>query len=268
MLKHPAIDPVAISLGPVDVHWYGLMYLVGFLAAWYLGRRRAAAPGSGWDARQVSDLVFYGALGAVLGGRIGYVLFYDLGAVIEEPLRALRIWEGGMSFHGGMLGAIAAFALFGRSTGKRFFEVTDFAAPLVPLGLCAGRLGNFINGELWGRVSEVPWAMVFADPRAGGLPRHPSQLYEAALEGLLLFALLWLYSSRPRPTMAVSGLFLAGYGSLRFLVEFTRMPDAHIGFIAGDWLTMGQLLSLPMIAAGIVLLALAHRAAPASARRS
>jgi phosphatidylglycerol:prolipoprotein diacylglycerol transferase len=267
VLKHPAIDPVAISIGPVNVHWYGLMYLVGFLAAWYLGRRRAL-PGSGWDARLVSDLVFYGALGAVLGGRIGYVLFYDLAAVIADPLRALRIWEGGMSFHGGLLGAIVAMALFARSSGKRFFEVADFAAPLVPIGLCAGRIGNFINGELWGRVSEVPWAMVFADPRAGGFPRHPSQLYEALLEGAVLFAVLWIYSSRPRPVMAVSGLFLAGYGSLRFLVEFTRMPDEHLGFIAGNWLTMGQLLSLPMIGAGIVLLTMVHRARKASGGKS
>ncbi len=263
MLKHPAIDPVAVTIGPISVHWYGLMYLIGFVAAWYLGRRRAV-PGSGWDARLVSDLVFYGALGAVIGGRIGYVLFYDLEAVIAEPLRALRIWEGGMSFHGGLLGAIVAMALFARGTGKRFFEVADFAAPLVPIGLGAGRIGNFINGELWGRVSEVPWAMVFSDPRAGGLPRHPSQLYEALLEGAVLFVLLWLYSRRPRPVMAVSGLFLAGYGSLRFLVEFTRMPDDHLGFIAGNWLTMGQLLSLPMIVAGIVLLTLAHRAGTVS----
>lgn len=260
MLRHPDIDPVAISIGPVNIHWYGLMYVIGFVAAWYLGRIRARGR-AGWDAQHVSDLVFYGALGAVIGGRFGYAFFYDLQGTIADPLGVLRIWEGGMSFHGGLVGAIVAIALFARSVGKRFFEVADFAAPLVPIGLGAGRIGNFINGELWGRVSDVPWAMVFADPRAGGFARHPSQLYEALLEGVVLFIILWLYSRRQRPTMAVSGLFLAGYGTFRFLVEFTRMPDEHIGFLAGDWLTMGQLLSLPMIAAGAVLLALAHRGA-------
>jgi phosphatidylglycerol:prolipoprotein diacylglycerol transferase len=258
VLKHPSIDPVAVSIGPVDVHWYGLMYLVGFLAAWYLGRHRARAR-TDWDAQQVSDLVFFGALGAVLGGRLGYILFYDLNSTLADPLSLFRIWEGGMSFHGGLIGVLVALWLLGRKQGKTFFEVADFTAPLVPIGLGAGRIGNFINGELWGRVSDLPWAMVFADPRTGGLPRHPSQLYEAALEGALLFVILWLYSSRPRPTMAVSGLFLLGYGSFRFLVEFTRMPDAHLGFIAGNWLTMGQLLSAPMIVAGIALLAWAHR---------
>jgi phosphatidylglycerol:prolipoprotein diacylglycerol transferase len=257
VLKHPAIDPVAISLGPLQVHWYGIMYLVGFGAAWYLGNRRARV--HGWTAQQVSDLVFYGALGAVLGGRIGYVLFYDLPQTLADPLSILRIWQGGMSFHGGLLGVIAAMTWFAHSRGKHFFEVADFTAPLVPIGLGAGRIGNFINGELWGRVTDVPWAMVFADPRAGALARHPSQLYEALLEGLVLFIILWLYSHRPRPTMAVSGLFLACYGTFRFLVEFTRMPDEQLGFIVGDWLTMGQLLSLPMILAGITMIAIAYR---------
>lgn len=259
-IAFPAIDPVAVRVGPLSVHWYGLMYLIGFLAAWQLGRIRATG---GWSRRDVSDLVFYGALGAVLGGRLGYVLFYDLGAVAAEPLRALRIWEGGMSFHGGLIGAVAALALFARQGGRRFFEVTDFAAPLVPIGLGAGRIGNFINGELWGRTSDVPWAMIFPDPGSGGLPRHPSQLYEAFLEGLVLFVVLWIFSRRPRPVMAISGLFLAGYGSLRFLVEFTRMPDLHIGFVAGDWMTMGQLLSVPMVIAGAALLVMAYRASRA-----
>ena len=265
MLKHPTIDPVAVSIGPVDIHWYGLMYVIGFAAAWYLGHVRARVH-AGWDAQQVSDLVFYGALGAVIGGRLGYVLFYDLPATLADPLSLLRIWEGGMSFHGGLIGVMTAMWLFGRARGKGFFEVADFAAPLVPIGLGAGRIGNFINGELWGRVSDLPWAMVFPDPRAGGLPRHPSQLYEALLEGLVLFLILWLYSRRPRPTMSVSGAFLLCYGVFRFTVEFTRMPDQHIGFIAGDWLTMGQLLSIPMIAAGAAMLAWAHRARPATRR--
>ena len=246
---HVRIDPVAISLGPLDIHWYGLMYLLGFGAAWWLGRVRAQAR-PGWDAAWIGDMIFYGAIGVILGGRIGYILFYDLQSYLDAPLNVLRVWEGGMSFHGGLIGVLLAIAWFARRHNKTFFEVGDFVAPLIPIGLGAGRIGNFINGELWGRVSDLPWAVVFADPRAGGIPRHPSQLYEAFLEGLVLFIILWIYSSKPRPTMSVSGLFLLGYGTFRFAVEFTRMPDAHIGFIAGDWMTMGQLLSLPMIVAG------------------
>jgi phosphatidylglycerol---prolipoprotein diacylglyceryl transferase len=267
-MKHPQIDPVALSLGPIDIHWYGLMYLLGFGAAWWLGRVRAQST-PGWDPRQIGDMIFYGAIGVVLGGRLGYILFYDLQSYLDAPLNALKLWEGGMSFHGGLIGVLVAIALFARRHEKRFFEVGDFVAPLIPIGLGAGRIGNFINGELWGRVSDLPWAMVFADPRAGGLARHPSQLYEAFLEGLVLFVILWLYSARPRPMMSVSGLFLLCYGVFRFAVEFTRMPDVHLGFIAGDWLTMGQLLSLPMIVAGAVLmfLALRHSAtAPEQAR--
>lgn len=257
-MKHPWIDPVALSLGPVDIHWYGLMYLLGFGAAWWLGRLRARTT-PGWDPASIGDMIFYGALGVVIGGRVGYILFYDLQSYLDAPLNVLKVWEGGMSFHGGLVGVLIAIWLFARKTDKRFFEVGDFVAPLVPIGIGAGRIGNFINGELWGRVSDLPWAMVFADPRAGGLPRHPSQLYEAFLEGLVLFAILWLYSRKPRPTMSVSGLFLLCYGVFRFAVEFTRMPDAHIGFIAGDWMTMGQLLSAPMILAGIALMVLAAR---------
>jgi phosphatidylglycerol:prolipoprotein diacylglycerol transferase len=259
MLNAPQIDPIAIQLGPLAVRWYGLMYLAGFLAAWWLGRRRARRDGSGWNAMQVDDLIFYGALGVILGGRVGYVIFYGFDQWLDDPLYLLRIWQGGMSFHGGLLGVLVAAWLFGRRHGFGFFATTDFVAPLVPLGLLAGRLGNFVNGELWGRVSDVPWAMVF--PHAGPLPRHPSQLYEAFLEGLVLFAVLWLYSARPRPTMAVSGLFLVGYGCARTAVEFAREPDAHLGFLAGGWLTMGMLLSLPMVVAGGVLMALAYRGA-------
>jgi phosphatidylglycerol:prolipoprotein diacylglycerol transferase len=253
----PQIDPIAIQLGPLAIRWYGLMYLIGFAAAWWLGRRRARRPGSGWRAEQVDDLVFYAALGVILGGRVGYVLFYGFEQLLADPLYLLRIWQGGMSFHGGLLGVLVAAWLFGRKHGFGFFGTTDFVAPLVPLGLGAGRIGNFVNGELWGRVSDLPWAMVFA--HAGPLPRHPSQLYEALLEGLVLFLLLWFYSARPRPRMAVSGLFLVGYGAARTAVEFAREPDAHLGFLAGGWLTMGMLLSVPMVVAGAVLLGLAYR---------
>ncbi len=259
MLIHPNFDPVAFSLGPLKVRWYGLMYLCGFVAGWGLGHYRAARPGSGWTGQQVDDLIFYAALGVILGGRVGYILFYHFDAFLADPLLLLRIWEGGMSFHGGLLGVLLAMALFARKLGKGFFEVTDFIAPLVPPGLFFGRIGNFINGELWGRVSDVPWAMVFHTLGAGNQPRHPSPLYEAALEGVALFVILWLYSAKPRPTMAVSGLFLLCYGAFRFVVEFFRQPDAHLGFVAFDWLSMGQLLSLPMLIAGTAFLAWAYR---------
>jgi len=252
MLTYPDIDPIAFQVGPLKVHWYGIMYLVGFGAAWWLGRRRALRPNSGWTEQQISDLIFYGALGAVLGGRTGYVLFYDLPAYLAEPLRIFKIWEGGMSFHGGLIGVMAAMLLYSRHLKKTFFEVMDFLAPLVPLGLGAGRLGNFINGGLWGRVTDVPWAMVF--PNGGPLPRHPSQLYEACMEGLVLFAILWLYSQKPRPRMAVSGLFILCYGLFRFSVEFVRQPDAQLGYLALGWVTMGQILSTPLILIGSLLL--------------
>src|SRR5690606_17838263 len=214
MLQFPAIDPVAFSLGPLQVHWYGLMYLIGIGGGWLLARSRALRAGSGWTEEEVSDLTFYVALGVVLGGRIGYVLFYmlpdDPGRLLADPLTIFQVWEGGMSFHGGLLGVIAAVALFCRQKRKSVFHVLDFVAPVVPIGLGAGRLGNFINGELWGRVTDVPWAMVF--PTGGPLPRHPSQLYEFLLEGVVLFAVLWLWSARPRPTFAVAGLFSLLYG--------------------------------------------------------
>ena len=255
MLTYPNIDPVALDLGPLKVHWYGLMYVIGFAGAWWLGNRRARQ--AGFTRDQVGDLIFYGAMGVILGGRLGSVLFYNFSSFLADPWMIFRIWEGGMSFHGGLLGVLVAMGLFARKTRRGFFEITDFVAPLVPVGLFTGRLGNFINGELWGRPTDLPWGMVF--PHVDAVPRHPSQLYEAALEGVLLFIVLWLFSARPRPVMAVSGLFLLGYGGFRFLVEFAREPDAWIGFVALDWMSMGQVLSAPMILAGAGLLYWAYR---------
>jgi len=253
MLHAPLIDPVALALGPLKIHWYGLMYLFGFAGAWWLMKLRASRPNSPLTAEQVGDLLFYAALGVVLGGRLGYVLFYNLPQYLSDPLSLFKVWQGGMSFHGGLLGVLLAMWLFGRRQGLRFFQLTDFIAPMVPVGLFFGRIGNFINGELYGRITDLQWGVVF--PAAGPLPRHPSQLYEAGLEGLLLFVILWWYSSRPRPLMAVSGLFLIGYGLFRFLIEFVRLPDVQIGYLAWGWLTMGQLLTLPMIVLGVFLMA-------------
>jgi phosphatidylglycerol:prolipoprotein diacylglycerol transferase len=254
----PDIQPY-FELGPLKVHWYGVMYLIGFLSAWWLGVRRTATAGAPWDEEQVGDLIFYAAIGVILGGRLGYILFYDLAAYLQNPLDILKLWQGGMSFHGGLLGVLVALVLFARKIGLGFFQVTDFVAPLVPLGLGAGRIGNFINGELWGRETDVAWGMVFTKTDPLLLVRHPSQLYEALLEGGVLFLLLWLYSSRPRPVMAVSALFLIGYGLMRSFVELFRVPDAHIGYLAFEWLTMGQLLSLPMVLVGLLLWWLAQR---------
>ena len=252
------IDPVALDLGFLQIHWYGLMYLVGFAAAWWLGVWRARRAGSGWTEQQISDLIFWGAVGVVLGGRVGYVLFYQFDYFVANPLWLFHVWEGGMSFHGGLVGVLVALWLFGRRQGKTLFEMGDFTAPLIPIGLGAGRVGNFIGGELWGRATDVPWAVIF--PRAGdAVPRHPSQLYEFALEGVLMFALLWWYSSRPRPRMAVSGLFLLLYGCFRSLIELVREPDGQLGFVAFEWLTMGQLLSVPMVLAGALLMLVAYR---------
>ena len=252
MITYPEINPVALDLGFAKIHWYGLMYLIGFAASWWLGVVRAAQPDSGWKKDEVADLIFYGALGVILGGRIGYVLFYNFSAFVDNPLLILQIWQGGMSFHGGMLGVFVALYLFGRKTQKTFFQVSDFIAPMVPIGLGAGRIGNFINVELLGRPADpaLPWAMDFGDRIA----RHPSQLYQAITEGLLLFLILWIYSSKTRPRRMVSAWFLIGYGCFRTFTEFFRIPDAHIGFVAFNWLTEGQLLSIPMILAGIFII--------------
>jgi phosphatidylglycerol:prolipoprotein diacylglycerol transferase len=256
-MTYPNIDPVAFSLGPLKIHWYGVLYLMAFTSAWWLGRYRARQPNSGWKVEQIEDLIFFGALGVVLGGRIGYVLFYNFSVFLDNPLMIFEVWQGGMSFHGGLLGVMLAIWLYARKQQRGYFEVLDFVAPLVPLGLGAGRIGNFINGELWGRVSDVPWAMVF--PGGGGEPRHPSMLYEFFLEGIVLFLIIWFYSSKPRPTMAVSGLFGACYGLFRTLVEFVRMPDAHIGYMAFGWVTRGMLLSLPMVLIGVGMMFYAYR---------
>ena len=262
MFVYPEFDPVALQVGPLAVRWYGITYLVGFAAAWYLGRRRAARPDSPVTPLQVDDLIFYGALGIILGGRLGYMLFYGFDQLRDNPLSILRIWEGGMSFHGGFLGVLAAMALYARRIGRGFFQLTDFVAPLVPIGLGAGRIGNFINGELWGAPASVPWAFIVE-----GEARHPSQLYQAGLEGLLLFLVLWTYSARPRPVMSVSALLLIGYGVFRFAVEFVRLPDAHIGYLAFGWLTMGQVLTVPMLVTGLWLWWLASRQPVPAAQR-
>ncbi|WAJ37169.1 prolipoprotein diacylglyceryl transferase [Pseudomonas sp. GOM7] len=261
MLPYPQIDPVAVALGPLKIHWYGLMYLVGIGGAWWLASRRLNRFDPTWNKDKLSDLVFWVAMGVILGGRLGYVLFYDLPAYIAEPAKILRIWEGGMSFHGGLIGVMLATWWFGKRNGKSFFELMDFIAPLVPIGLGAGRIGNFINAELWGKATDVPWAMIFpTDPQH--LPRHPSQLYQFALEGVALFLILWFYSRKPRPTMAVSGMFAACYGVFRFIVEFVRVPDAQLGYLAWGWLTMGQILCVPMVLGGIGLIVYAYKRQP------
>lgn len=258
MLIHPQFDPVAIQLGPLSIHWYGLMYLIGFLSLLWLGKWRAKRhPEAGWKSSEMDDILFYGALGVIIGGRLGYCLFYQPAYYLSHPLEIAYLWQGGMSFHGGFLGVLAAMVFFARKTGKRWLAVMDFVAPLVPIGLGAGRMGNFINGELWGRTTDVAWGMVF--PQVDNLVRHPSQLYQFALEGVVLFILLWWYSSKPRPVGAVSGLFLIGYGTFRFLVEFTREPDSFLGLLALN-MSMGQWLSLPMIVVGIWMMRRALRA--------
>jgi phosphatidylglycerol:prolipoprotein diacylglycerol transferase len=256
MLVHPQFDPVALHIGPLAIRWYGLMYLVGFALIWGAGRWRIAKQPVGvWRVKDLDDALFYGILGTILGGRLGYVLFYKFGDYLAEPWKIFYVWEGGMSFHGGMLGVIFAMWLFARMRRQDWLRITDFVAALIPLALASGRLGNFINAELWGRPADVPWAMIF--PNVDNVPRHPSQLYEFALEGVTLFLLLWWYSSKPRPRGAVSGLFLVSYGVFRFIVEFTREPDRFLGFLALG-LTMGQWLSLPMIVIGVAMMMWAY----------
>ena len=255
MLIHPEFDPIALQIGPLAIRWYGLMYLIAFGAFYALGRwrvRQAAYRSLALGPSDVEDLLFHGVLGVVLGGRLGYVLFYKPAYYVDHPLEILAVWQGGMSFHGGLIGVLLACAYFARRRGRSFLQIMDFVAPLVPIGLAVGRLGNFINGELWGRASTLPWAMIF--PQSGTPePRHPSQLYQFAGEGLLLFVLLWIYSSRARPVGRVSGAFLVGYGVLRFLAEFAREPDAFLGTLAAG-LSMGQWLSVPMVLAGLWLM--------------
>lgn len=278
MLTYPAIDPIIFSVGPVAIRWYGLTYVIAFACGWWLARRRAALPGSTWTAQEVDDLIFYNALGVIIGGRVGWVLFYGFEGILEEPLRLFYIWEGGMSFHGGLLGVLLAGALFARARRKHIGDVCDFLAPLPGLGIFAVRVANFINGELWGKPTTVPWAFnvdpsqlhtsqaaeayrlcerFAVDPCV--LTLHASQLYEAVLEGLVLFVVLWWFTSRSRPRYAASGLVLMTYGIARFAVEFVRVPDANRPYFFGDWGTMGQLLSAPMIVAGLALMIIAYR---------
>ena len=255
-MTFPQIDPVLVSVGPFAVRWYGLMYLFGFLAAWTLGRSRAKR-GNTFTVREFDDILTWGCFGVLVGARLGYVLFYDFAYYLERPLEIFYLQRGGMSFHGGMLGVIFFMWYAARQRGKTLFQTMDFVAPLVPPGLFFGRLGNFINGELWGRVTDASVGMVF--PGGGPLPRHPSQLYEAALEGVVFFLILWIYSAKPRPRCAVSGLFLLGYGTFRFIVEFFREPDAHLGFVAFNFLSMGQMLCIPMLLFGAGLMLYAYK---------
>ena len=251
MFIYPHINPVAFSLGPIKVHWYGIMYLLGFSFAWMLANYRCQKLKLAWTSEQISDLIFYAAIGLILGGRIGYMLFYSWSELIADPLKLFKVWEGGMSFHGGLLGGLIGLYLFGKHFQKPFLEVADFTAPLIPLGLGAGRMGNFINGELWGRPADLSWAMIF--PHVDHLPRHPSQLYELSLEGIALFFILFFYTLKPRPTGYATALFFVLYSLFRFTIEFFREPDIQIGFIFNHWLTMGQLLTIPVLLLGILI---------------
>lgn len=248
MLVYPQIDPVAFSVGPLSVHWYGLTYLAGFALSFMFARSRARRPDTPLKPGDVEDLIFYGAIGVIVGGRVGYLLFYGWAEVAKDWHYIYRFWEGGMSFHGGLLGVMAAMVLFARKQDKTFLQITDFVSVFAPLGLFCGRIGNFINGELWGRTTDVPWGFL-----VNGQVLHPSMLYEAVLEGLVLFVILWYFSRKPRPTGSISGVFLIGYGLFRIAVEFVRVPDAQYGYLAFDWMTMGQILSTPMVLLGVYL---------------
>ncbi|MDJ0701131.1 MAG: prolipoprotein diacylglyceryl transferase [Woeseiaceae bacterium] len=257
MLIYPEIDPVIFEIGALKIRWYGMMYVVGFVAGWWLAKRRSTLPHSPVKPEQVDDLVFYVMLGVILGGRLGYTFIYGWADIAADPLYIFKIWKGGMSFHGGLAGVLLAMWLYGRKLGNTMWQMTDFIAPFVPIGLGTGRIGNFINGELWGKPTEVPWGFLYQ-----GQVLHPSQLYEAILEGLVLFVVLWFYSAKPRPYMAVSAMFLLLYGVFRWFVEFYRVPDAHMGdngYLAFGWLTTGHLLSVPMIIAGVIMLVMAYR---------
>ncbi|WP_454781414.1 prolipoprotein diacylglyceryl transferase [Legionella sp. WA2022007384] len=251
MFTFPYINPVAFSIGPLQVHWYGLMYLIGFVSGWLLAHWRAKHYKLDWTSEQISDVIFYAALGVIIGGRIGYMLFYNFAELVHDPLALFKIWQGGMSFHGGLLGVAIALWLFSRKSGKSFLEIGDFIAPLVPIGLGAGRIGNFINGELWGRVTDMPWGMIYT--HVDNQPRHPSELYEFGLEGIGLFLLVWIYARKPRPVGRVSAIFLIGYAICRIIAEFFRQPDPQLGYLAFGWLTMGQILSIPMLLLGFWL---------------
>jgi len=262
MIQYHAINKIALEIGPffgygpLKVHWYGIMYLVAFGVAWWLGRVRAAKPGSTWSLADIDDFMFFGMLGTILGGRIGYVLFYGLSFwTAEDPWYPVKVWDGGMSFHGGLLGVMIAFTIFAVRRGRHIADVFDFAAPLPGIGICAVRIGNFINGELWGKPTDVPWAVV-----VDGVPLHATQLYEASLEGVLLFIILWWYTSKPRPRMAPAGLFLVIYSLSRITVEFWRVPDHHLNYLLHtSWVTMGIILSLPMLLVGLALVFMAYR---------
>jgi len=265
MLRFPNIDPVALSVGPLDIHWYGIAYLVGIGLGWFYLNSIRNQSQPAWTADAVGDMVFYAAIGGVLGGRIGYTLFYNFTQTLSDPLSIFAVWQGGMSFHGGVLGFIFAIAIFAHKHMVRFIEVTDFLVRAVPIGLFFGRVANFVNQELWGAPTTLPWGVLFTHPAAGGLSRHPSQLYEAALEGIALFIVLWFVAKHTYRVGSVSAAFLIAYGSFRFLIEVIREPDEHIGYLAGEWLTMGQVLSLPMVLLGIGLLIFAK---PSSIRKA
>ncbi|HUO96454.1 MAG TPA: prolipoprotein diacylglyceryl transferase [Steroidobacteraceae bacterium] len=269
MLNYPAFDPIALKIGPVTLpwlgavtlklRWYGIMYVVGFLAAWAIARQRARRPGSTWTTIDVDDFLFFTVFGVIIGGRLGWLLFYGHDALASDPSYWYKIWEGGMSFHGGLVGVIVALAIFAVRRGRRIVDVWDFATPLPAIGFGAGRIGNFINGELWGKPTDLPWGFAVRQPDGTVVGLHASQLYEAGLEGGLLFLIMWWFTSSPRPRWAPSGLFLVSYSSCRILVEFVRVPDVQLGYLAGGWLTMGIVLSLPMLVAGIAMLVYAYR---------